>query len=527
MDSPHERLERERLELQKTLLRESRRSHFWRAAVVGLLAGLAAVLFQFALEGAEKLREAFVWGFQAVGPFGVVATVVFSSLLAGAAGYLTSQYAPEAAGSGIPHTKAVLLNLRQLRWLPVTVIKFVGGFLALGAGLSLGREGPTVHIGACIGKGLSEKLRVPKRSHRTLIASGAGAGLAAAFNAPLSGFLFVIEEMQREMTPVTYGAALIAAVVADAVTQLVIGHHPAFRITGYDAPAMALLPLVALLGALAGVLGVFLNRSLLRAGQIMQGWNWRKSLAVGAVAGLAVWFMPAIAGGGHHTAEIVASGDLAVMASPLRYLFLLLIGKYLLTLLSYGAGVPGGVFAPMLAMGAFLGLTFGQISRLVFPDAGINSAAFAVLGMAALLTGSVRTPLTSIVLVLEMTHNFEQLYALIVASLVAYLVAEGFRDRPLYEALLEHDLQKPTPAGGVEPDPILLELYVEASSFLDNCQVQDIPLPEGCVIVSVLRGKNEFAPPDKFHIHAGDVVVFLVEGNNPRLGRALLHLARS
>lgn len=521
----HGRLARLAVDVRASMLRESRRSHFWRAALVGILAGGFAVLFQLALTGAESLRQGLVHVILQFGHFRLLTSIVFCSTLAGAAGYLTIRYCPEASGSGIPHVKAVLLNLRQLRWLPVMVTKFVGGFLSIAAGMSLGREGPTVHIGSCMGKAVGEKLRVPKRSHRTLIAAGAGAGLTAAFNAPLAGFLFVIEEIQREMTPTTYGTALIASVCADAVTRVCLGQRPSFRITGYDAPSLKLLPLIALLGLCAGLVGVLYNRALLTASAVMARFGWWKAAAVGVLSAIVLWYAPDISGGGHRTAEIVLSGEYA-KSGAIGILVCLLIGKLIFTALSYGSGVPGGIFAPLLVIGAFLGLLFGQTVHLLLPHVTINSPAFAVVGMAALFSASVRAPLTGIVLIVEMTRNYEQLYALIVASLAAYLVAEALREPPIYEAMLERDLHKPDPAAHGELEPILTELFVEPGSYLAGRQVEEIQLPKSAVLLSVLRGKNEFEPPARFHIQAGDVVVFLMETPDSRLGHALAMLAK-
>jgi CIC family chloride channel protein len=516
-------LNRERERRRKLNLRESRRSHFWRAALVGILAGLSGVLFQYALVGAEYIRNTSSAWLHSRGLWGPVAMVLLCVFLSASAGWLTMRFAPEASGSGIPHVKAVLLHLRKLDWLRILAVKFVGGFLAIGAGLSLGREGPTVHIGSALGKALAEKLRIPKRSYRSLIACGAGAGLTAAFNAPLAGFLFVIEEMQRELTPTTYGTALIASVCSDAVTRLIIGQHSAFRITGYPAPPMQLLPLIAVLGALAGLLGVLFNKLLLMGVRLGQKWKWERVLFAGVVAGLVVWFVPAIAGGGHHTAEIVLSGSISTRGA-IWLILLLMFGKLLFTVISYAAGVPGGIFAPMLVMGAFLGLAIGEICHVVAPALPVNSAAFAVLGMASLFAASVRAPITGIMLIVEMTSNYDQLYALIVACLAAYLVAEALHDLPVYEALLEEDLHRNV--GNASGEPVLMEVYVEPGSPMDGQQVEELDLPEGHLVVSIMRGDNEFEPPDKFHIRGGDVVVFISENNEPHVTHSISKLAR-
>lgn len=515
-----------REQLGGLLLRESRRSHFWRAAIVGILAGSMAVLFQFALNGAEVMRQAVVHLVGKLGSFSFITTIVYCAILAGAAGFITCKYCPEAKGSGIPHVKAVLLNIRRFRWLPVLVTKFVGGFLAIAAGLSLGREGPTVHMGAAIGHGLASRLQIPRRSYRTLIASGAGAGLSAAFNAPLAGFLFVLEQLQRELTPVTYGTALIATVCADAVTRIFIGQRAAFHIIGYDTPSMTLLPWILILGCIAGGLGILFNRGLISGLNLMEKLGWWKAVAVGALAGVVVIYVPEIAGGGHGTAELVLSGNYKQIGS-LGILSLLLLAKVAFTIISYGAGVPGGIFAPMLVIGAFTGLLYGEALNLALPNVEINSAAFAVIGMAALFSATVRAPLSGIVLIIEMTGNYEQIYALIVASLGAYLVAEAFKTQPIYETLLERDLTQPDPATHGQSEPVFTEVYVEPGSALAGREVENLDLPDGCILLSVLRGTNEFVPPPQFHIHTGDICVFLMETPDARLTHKVHQLAKS
>ena len=510
-------------------LREGRRYQFWRAALVGLIAGLMGVAFQFALNGAEFVREVFAGWFRTRGQTGMMATVAFCAVLAGCANWVTMRIAPEAGGSGIPHVKGVLLGLRRLRWARVVVAKFVGGFLSLAAGLSLGREGPTIHIGAASGMGVAERLRIPKRSYHTLRCAGSGAGLAAAFNAPLAGFLFVIEELRRELTPLTYGAALIACVASDAITRLIIGQHSAFRITGYPTPPMSALPFVAALGLLAGVLGIAFNRSLLIAGRKMRRVPVSspvKGMLVGVLAGLAVQYLPDVAGGGHRTAEIVLSGRHA-HSQALLYIGALLLAKFALTVISYSSGAPGGIFAPMLVIGAFLGLGFGEVMRDCLAPMQVSPPAFAVLGMAALFSSVVRAPLTGIVLIVEMTGNYDQLYALIVACLTAYLIAEAFRDQPIYDALLDADLDRSDPAGQSGMDPAMTEVYVEPGSFMDGRQVSDLELPSQCALVSVLRGDNEFVPPDHLHIYAGDVLVFLAEADNTHVLHRVTRMART
>ena len=504
----------------RLVLHEHRRVQFARAALVGLGAGILAVLFQYALVTAESARAILLHRLHAFPWWGWIVLPILGGISAGLAGWMTGRFAPEASGSGIPHIKGVLMHVRVLNWRRLLPVKFLGGVLAIGAGLSLGREGPTVQMGAAVGKAVGEWMRLPRRSRGQLIAAGAGAGLAAAFNAPLAGFIFVIEELQRELSPLTYGTALIAAVVADIVTRSLTGQFPSFHISGYPMPPLTAVPLFAVLGVLAGLMGVAFNRSLLWTLRRFQSWKriprWVRPMLVAGLAGLLAWWLPQAVGGGHGTAESLLRGEYAAVGF-LGFLLLLFAAKFVLTVLSYGAGVPGGIFAPLLVLGALVGLMTGQVSGLAFPSVAHTPAAFAVIGMAAAFAAIVRAPLTGIVLILEMTNNYEQLFPLLVACMIAFLVAEHLHNKPIYEALLEYDLER---TGFIEhpqaAEPVTLELAVEPHSPMDGRRVRDLGMPEGCLMVMVNRGGREMVPSGGTRLQAGDHVTVFVTGDTPQ-----------
>lgn len=484
--------------------------------MIGVAAGGAAMAFQWALFAVEESRHRLLESLHAYPAWGWLVLPVIGLALGSIAGWITSRHVPEIAGSGIPHVKAVLHHLRPMRWLRVLVAKFVGGLASLGAGLSLGREGPTVQIGASVAAGISTLLKVPRRSRSQLIACGAGAGLASAFNAPLAGFIFVIEELQRELSPWTYGAALIATVCADIVTRSFTGQMPSFHVSGYPTPPIGALPLFAALGAVAGVVGVVFNRSLLgtmkwfHGQQRVPAWLWPG--IVGLIVGLVAWWLPEATGGGHLTAGHLLRGFHAA-PEALGFVVALFAVKFVLTQISYGSGAPGGIFAPLLLLGALLGLMMGQLGVALFPSLAGNPAAFAVVGMAALFTAVVRAPLTGIVLILEMTANYEQLFALVVACLMAYLVAEHFQDKPVYEALLDYDLRRKGIHPVEEAEPVLVDLVVQPASPMDHRLVRDLRLPSGCLLVTVKRAGREIVPDGDTRLHIGDQVTVIVAGD--------------
>jgi len=405
---------------------------------------------------------------------------------------ITRRYAPEASGSGIPHLEAVLHRFRQLEWKRVLPVKFFGGVLAIGSGLALGREGPTVQIGGAVGDAISRWLKVSERERLTLISAGAGAGLAAAFNAPLSGLVFVLEEVRRDFQPIVFGAAFVAAAIADIIARLGSDQFPVFAVPSYPVSPLTSLPVFALLGVVTGLLGILFNRGLLTAIEVYARVPARFVLPVaaitGGVVGLVGWFSPLAIGSGHALAESALKGEVFLAAIPLFFLT-----RFALTTTSYGTGAPGGIFAPLLVLGALIGLAIGQIAHSLAPEVVPIPAAFAVVGMAAYFTAIVRAPLTGIMLIVEMTGNYSQMLPLLVSCFCAYAVAEFLKDLPIYEALLERDLKR----GGESHllnEPAVVEFTVQTDAPFAGLEVRSLGLPAGCILVRCSDGKREWVP---------------------------------
>ncbi len=507
--------------------------HYVRAAVVGITVGFLAVGFQWAIAVAEGGRGRFLeWlhGLPLANAWAWSVLPIVGMLLGCTAGLLVARMSPQASGSGIPTVKGALMHAFVLKWRSLVPVKFVGGALCVGAGLSLGREGPTVQMGAAVAEAIGKKLGVKSRTLPQIMSCGAGAGVAAAFNAPLAGFLFVIEELHREMSALTFGGALIAAVCADIVARSLHGQLPSFSVQGFPALPLVALPWAAALGAVCGVVGVLFNRGLMWTSEcghrIRVVPRWILPGLAAAVCGLVAWWMPEVAGGGHAVADDLLGGRLSMGVSAL---LVLLVVKLVVTMMSYASGAPGGVLAPMLLMGTIMGVVASRIVGVVQPSLKDSVDAFAVLGMAALFTGSIRAPLTGIVLIVEMTANYEQLLSVCVACLVAHLVADHMRTLPLYEAMLEADLRR---RGGPEhrgpaTEPRSVVMGIQRDSELHGKTLGEAGLPEGCVVVGIERGGRELLPAADLVLAPGDHITVLAPADKPERAMEIVELARA
>jgi chloride channel protein, CIC family len=405
------------------------------APLGGIGAGVIGAAFRLALEEADRARSVLIaWAEGGVGGFVLVVAVCAAA--AGIAAWMVRRFAPPASGSGIPQVEAVL-NVEMPPAPPsMLVVKFLGGALAIGSGLALGREGPSVQMGAGIAYHVGKMFRRSWADCRVLLAAGAGAGLATAFNAPMAGAIFVLEELVKRFEPRIAIAALGASAAAIWVSRTMLGNAPDFAVSHLVHAGFGEGPLFLMFGVAAGVMGIVYNRTLLvtlgTADRLTRLPVELRAAMVGAAVGALAWFAPELVGGGDPLTMRALAGEGAIAILP--FLFLLRLG---LGAASYAAGTPGGLFAPLLVLGAELGLWFGKICALALPGLAIQPEGFAVVGMAALFTGIVRAPLTGIVLVTELTANVTMLLPMIAACFVAMLVPTVLGDPPIYDKLRE------------------------------------------------------------------------------------------
>jgi CIC family chloride channel protein len=300
-------------------------------------------------------------------------------------------------------------------------------------------------LGKAIAVGLmvSEWFRVRhgEGERRALISAGAGAGLAAAFNAPLAGLVFVLEELQGSFTPVVFVAAFLTSVTGDVVGRLLAGEMPVLSLPAMPPPTVHAVPVALVLGAAFGLGGVIFNRALLKSLDLFENTVSRTPFRAGALAGLCVgaagWISPLVSGSGSALTEEALAGRVAISVIPV-----FLLARFFLTMLSYSSGAAGGIFAPILVIGSLGGFAIGTGAHQLAPTLAVSPPVFAVLGMGALLTSTIRAPLTSIVLMVELTGEYRFMLPLLASCLAAYGVAEWCKDVPIYEALRERARRK-------------------------------------------------------------------------------------
>jgi chloride channel protein, CIC family len=405
--------------------------------LVGAASGLIGAVFRLSLEWVDRLRDAMVTWAHGERLAGFLLVIVTCAGATGVAAWLVRRFSPHASGSGIPHVEAVLKGEIPSAQFWLIPVKFLGGLLAIGSGLALGREGPSVQMGASVAHLVGKVFLRSWPDCRVLLAAGAGAGLATAFNAPIAGAVFVLEELVRRFETRIAIAALGASATAIAVARLFLREAPEFRVDAFSYPGSEAGALCFVLGVIAGFVAVAYNQALLgtiAAANRLGRWPVElRAVLVGGGVGLLTWFAPGLVGGGEPLTQRTLNG--AVTFGVLPLVFLLRFG---LGAVSYAARTPGGLFAPMLVLGAQLGLLFGTLCRFTFPGLDMTPEAFAVVGMAAFFTGVVRAPVTGIVLIIEMTNSFTMLLPMLGACFTAMLIPTLLGNAPIYDLLREH-----------------------------------------------------------------------------------------
>lgn len=444
--APEEPRRRVRLGLVRLLLKvapSERRRLFFVTLVVGAIGGVVAVAFHLALRWAEHAmidRALSLPGWN-----GVLWSLLVPVLGGLFCGVLLQYSFPDARGSGIPQVK-VAYAVRGGR-MPIRIVfgKFLVSVLQIGSGMSLGREGPTVQITAGLSSALGRAAALSRKGLMSLMPVGGAAGIAAAFNAPIAAVTFAIEEIIGDLDHQILAGIVVAAALAAAIERSILGAHPVFELsTAYGTQGVTSLVLYAALGVAAAGVSILFTDSLLGLRRRFQRWTtvppWARpafgGLVTGALAITAIrlFHQGGIAAIGYDTLSLALTGRLAF-----HVLIVLCLMKVFATAFSYGSGGAGGIFAPALFMGGMLGGAVGYLDVGLFNHPHTQVSAFALVGMGAAFAGIVRAPITSVLIIFEMTDGYGLILPLMIANMTAYGLASRWRPTPVYEALIEQD----------------------------------------------------------------------------------------
>ncbi|OKL50326.1 ClC family H(+)/Cl(-) exchange transporter [Boudabousia marimammalium] len=406
------------------------------AGIVGMLTGVVAAYFKIFLRLAEMFRIWLTGYLHGEYPtLGFFTFLVICMSATAVAAILVTKIEPHAEGSGIPHVEQIVagdVGPGRTRILPV---KFVGGILAIGAGLMLGREGPLVQMGGTIASTVNKFIKVNKTDLRVIIGAGAAAGLATAFNAPIAGGVFILEELVRRFDVRTTLATLTASSSGFVASIAIVGSETEFRMGPLPPPSLLTSHWIALAGIACGLLGVtysWLVVFFLGVADAIKIPTWIRAATIGLVISVIGWFSPHLVGGGDYLTQeaLWAHGTIWVTLGVLGL-------RFVLGPVCYAAGTPGGLFAPMLVIGSSTGLLVGQIAEYVQPGVDLSLPAMALVGMAAFFTATVRAPITGLILATEMTGRVAMLPPMLGACALAMLVATALHSEPIYDQLLK------------------------------------------------------------------------------------------
>ncbi|WPC41554.1 H(+)/Cl(-) exchange transporter ClcA [Clostridium sp. JS66] len=475
--------------------------------IVGFFSGLLIVSYRYALEKALSFAK-YVYALQLKNIFLIPIWVIILVIGGWIVGIIMKKE-PMASGSGIPQVEGIVAGKLAMNWWKVILAKFLGGVICIGAGLSLGREGPSVQMGAAVGQGVGRIFKRIKVEEKFLITSGASAGLAAAFNAPLAGVIFALEEVHKNFSPIVMTTALAASITSDFVCKNFFGLKPVFDFKNLKPIPLNNYFYIIILGMVLGIFGVAFNKCIFKSQELYAKQKWlspeARPIIAFIISGVVGLTLPEVLGGGH---EII--GSLVNYSFPLKVLLILLIVKFFFTMVSFGCGAPGGIFLPLLVIGGLIGISYGDLIKVLFGFNQIYINNLIILGMAGYFAATVKSPITGCVLITEMTGSFSHLLSLSLVCLTAYVTADIMKSKPIYEVLLKKFLNKNiSEFQGEEGNKEIIEIAVCMGSTLDGKKIKEVKWPDQCLLVSVKRGAEETIPKGNTSICVGDYLVVL------------------
>ena len=494
-------------------------------ALIGAVTGGVVSVFRLGLTNAESLRgSVLVFAKESAGH---AALAIALLLVLCAAAWLILRIEPMVGGSGIPQVKGELVGRMFMNWWRVLLAKIAGGVVCIGAGLSLGREGPSIQIGAMVGKGIARLTHRLATEEKLMITCGAGAGLAGAFCAPLAGVVFSLEELHKNFSTDILLATMSSCIASDFVAYYIFGLTPVFDLSIEHVLPLRHYWLLVIFGVLMGAFGVFYNRMT----EILQNLfariphrSIRLLIPFLLVIPLSV-FEPEALGSGHALVHQTADGEFLVKA-----LIVLLIVKFLFSITSFASGAPGGIFLPLLVIGGVSGGLFLQTAGVKCGGDEWFLVNFVTYGMVGYFAAIVRSPVTGVILITEMAGSFGNFLSLSVVAFAAYVTADLLGGQPIYEQLLGR-MPSGTSSYGMtrqlKKQKILLESDVYVGSMMDGAPLSRMHLPQGCLVISVFRGITEIVPDGSTILQGGDQLTVLCdEGDMDAVNEKLDRICR-
>lgn len=511
--------------------------------LVGIFSGIIVGTYTLILKKMSIFREFFTTNLE----FYKIAIGIAIFIIMGLAiQFMLTKY-PLISGSGIPQVSGLLTKKVKFRWFGELITKFVGGILAIGAGMSMGREGPSVHLGSLVGSGVKELTKRSEVEEKYLVTCGASAGISSTFNAPLAGVIFSLEELHKFFSPLLLICTLVASGTSNYVSRMILGSQTSFQynfVLPEGIPYYIFAIITVVFCVIITVTGKAFSYFLLLTQKHYRNLKLNKYIKISIfmiMAYIVAVFFRDITGGGHELIEEMFGKNVM-----LKTIIIILLLKFFYTMFCYATGAPGGIFLPMLVVGALIGKVYGEILNNYFSVPNEIIVHFMLLGMAAYFTAVVRAPITGITLILEMTGNFSYLYMLIIVCTITYIFTELLKMEPIYERLyfnmfhkkiLEEDKEKRRIQKrakrleilekwwknkkieiGIKPDRknvkdkiVTLLIPVGANSEFDNKMVKELKLPENLLIVSVRKaGKDSIARGDTL-IQSGNQLVIITD----------------
>ncbi|CEM60336.1 ClC family H(+)/Cl(-) exchange transporter [Treponema phagedenis] len=511
----------------KELLSEWYGSNFMlmiESLVIGVLTGFVVVGFRKAIEyvtfGRMRLYAILetkgIWYFL----LWIFAVVIIAYLLG-----LMSKLYPMIKGSGIPQLKGSFLHRLELKTWPELPLKIITGAVGIGMGMSLGREGPSVQIGGYVGDAWEKIGKRTPMERIFLVTSGAAAGLAAAFNAPLAGAVFALEELHKHFNPILLICVMIASVSGDFIAGHFFGVGAVFKFNDLSILPLKYFPWLILLGIIITIVGDIFKRGLYLSQDLFDKSKipvaFRPIIPMLVAVPIAI-FLTDASGGGHTLIEKLASQEYSF-----SLLLVILVVKLIFTGLCYGSGSSGGIFLPLLACGALTGIIVSKALvhfQMLEPLYTLN---FMIFGMAACFSAVVKAPLTGAILLLEMSGKLTHLGGLVFTCAIAFAFSTLIKSLPVYEVLLDRLLAKSKNEAEKSANKTkkeIAELSVNPGSQLDEKLVKEIVWPKHCLIVGIGRGEEEFIPNGNTKIYAGDRLIILTDEDAMRETIAALML---